>query len=287
MTSQEPYQIEKILSTTDTWYGVSFSPDNTKLYASGGSPGANDIFQWDFSAANFNTSKISIGQSYFAQLQIGKDNNIYVSNPTAYDIHFIDSPNSVGTSCNFMANSISLLPDQCQFGFPAFPENYFDQTAGNLDLYFGYETSVNYGNSVQLFSGGTGTMSWEPSTGLDCSTCPDPIASPTQTTEYIVTYDNGGVGCPIHKIIKVIVAFKPEIPNIFTPNGDNLNDTFFINDLPPNSKLEIFNRWGNLLYESQDYKNNWTYSTDGVYYYLLELTDGQLFKGFVQITDAR
>ena len=49
-----------------------------------------------------------------------------------------------------------------------------------------------------------------------------------------------------------------EISNIFTPNGDGLNDFFFIKNLEqfPNSKLEVFNRWGNLVYSDNNYQND-------------------------------
>ena len=89
------------------------------------------------------------------------------------------------------------------------------------------------------------------------------------------------------------------IPEIFTPNGDNVNDVFEIIGLEnyPNNKLQIFNRWGNLIYTSSPYKNDWngvSNSVDktgtnklpvGTYYYLLELGDDNksIFKGFVQL----
>lgn len=52
---------------------------------------------------------------------------------------------------------------------------------------------------------------------------------------------------------------KPEfiIPNAFSPNGDGLNDTWFIPDLPENTQVLIFDRWGSLLYQSADYQGDW------------------------------
>ena len=66
------------------------------------------------------------------------------------------------------------------------------------------------------------------------------------------------------------------IPNIFTPNGDNINDYFVIknsNDWDIN--LQVFNRWGNLVYKEDNYQNNWDGKykgnplSDGVYYYII------------------
>lgn len=47
------------------------------------------------------------------------------------------------------------------------------------------------------------------------------------------------------------------VPNSFTPNGDGLNDVFQIVNLPPGSKLSVFNRWGEVIYQSSNYGNDW------------------------------
>jgi gliding motility-associated-like protein len=64
-----------------------------------------------------------------------------------------------------------------------------------------------------------------------------------------------------------------EIPNIFTPNDDGKNDVFKLKDLEsyPGSQLIVFNRWGNEVYRSDNYLNNWNGSNlaEGTYYYLL------------------
>jgi len=82
-----------------------------------------------------------------------------------------------------------------------------------------------------------------------------------------------------------------EIPNAFTPNGDGLNDRFVIRGLEfyPENRLLIFNRWGNEIFSSTGYKNDWDGATlnAGTYYYIFELRlhsgHWQTFKGFVTI----
>jgi hypothetical protein len=72
----------------------------------------------------------------------------------------------------------------------------------------GNDTAVCMGSSVQLLaSGGNGTYRWSPPQGLSCTDCPNPIATPTQTTSYIAHSINDG-GCDIADTIevKVIVA---------------------------------------------------------------------------------
>jgi gliding motility-associated-like protein len=69
---------------------------------------------------------------------------------------------------------------------------------------------------------------------------------------------------------------KPFIPNVFTPNNDGVNDFFELFGGVGPFSLQIFNRWGQMIYSSDDYQNNWdgTFKgepvADGVYTYYLE-----------------
>ena len=77
------------------------------------------------------------------------------------------------------------------------------------------------------------------------------------------------------------------IPDIFTPNSDGTNDKFVIQQLEyyPSTKLKIHDRWGKIIYESNDYRNDWGANTNsaGIYYYTLNTADGQEFNGSVKI----
>jgi len=76
------------------------------------------------------------------------------------------------------------------------------------------------------------------------------------------------------------------IPNVVTANGDNINDYFKINGILnfPSSTLMVFNRWGNKIYESNDYKNDWKPDeTSGTYFYILNVSDGRKLNGFFQL----
>lgn len=85
-----------------------------------------------------------------------------------------------------------------------------------------------------------------------------------------------------------------DIPNIFSPNNDGINDTFRIDGLEffTGSRLEVYNRWGTLVYESDNYQNNWRPSEDevseGTYFYVLSVNFQQprgieVFTGDVMI----
>lgn len=80
------------------------------------------------------------------------------------------------------------------------------------------------------------------------------------------------------------------IPNIVTANGDHTNDEFYITNLKPNSRVIIQNRWGNVVFESDNYKNDWggiditgEKLVDGVYFYQLITADGKMWQGNVHL----
>lgn len=106
-------------------------------------------------------------------------------------------------------------------------------------------------------------------------------------------------GCDSIIILNLSVK-EPEgglvIPEGFSPNGDGINDLFVIENLEnyPNNRIWIFNRWGNKMFESSPYLNDWDGSApfgqistgklppNGTYYYILELGDGnKARKGWV------
>ncbi len=87
----------------------------------------------------------------------------------------------------------------------------------------------------------------------------------------------------------------------FTPDGDGINDAFYIENIEqyPNNRVQIFNRWGNKVFETAGYdnqSNNWSGQSnvgliigatdvpDGTYYYMIDLGDGSKpMAGFVVI----
>jgi gliding motility-associated-like protein len=76
--------------------------------------------------------------------------------------------------------------------------------------------------------------------------------------------------------------------NIFTPNGDGLNDALhFINlEYFPESHLDVWNRWGKLVHSADNYKNNWNPNdlSEGTYYYILTVKYFGTLDGYVQLT---
>ncbi len=50
---------------------------------------------------------------------------------------------------------------------------------------------------------------------------------------------------------------EPVVPNVLTPNGDGINDFWVIENLPPGTAVAIYNRWGQQVYFTENYTNNW------------------------------
>ncbi|WP_147313975.1 T9SS type B sorting domain-containing protein [Deminuibacter soli] len=80
------------------------------------------------------------------------------------------------------------------------------------------------------------------------------------------------------------------IPNIITPNSDGKNDQFKITGIGayPNSVLVVYNRWGNQVFYSSDYHNEWDGAglNEGTYYYVLKLrtpAGTKDYKGWVTL----
>ena len=93
------------------------------------------------------------------------------------------------------------------------------------------------------------------------------------------------LGCEIMFSVEVPRDSEIFIPNIFTPNGDNFNETFFIRNLPlDGTKLLISNRLGRKVYETDNYRNDWDGEghADGIYYYTIQIGD-EKYSGWIEL----
>ena len=137
----------------------------------------------------------------------------------------------------------------------------------------GSDVTINIGESTTLISSGGGTYAWSPSTGLSCTLCSDPVASPSATTLYCVTVTDTS-GCTDSSCVTVFIepidcsnAGELYLPNAFSPNGDGENDYIQLHygniNCIKKSKLVIYDRWGEKIVESADPAFIWigTYSS--------------------------
>ncbi len=113
------------------------------------------------------------------------------------------------------------------------------------------------------------------------------------TGQIRVVSNNGVCDSDVAEITPDLTLLESEVvfPNVFSPNNDGANDLWEVANILnyPDNDITILNRWGNEVYRSKSYKNNWSGDdlAEGTYYYVarVKLCDGtdKVFKGFVMI----
>jgi gliding motility-associated-like protein len=131
-------------------------------------------------------------------------------------------------------------------------------------------TTINLGESVQLTAvtnvDNGNLYNWTPASGnISCNSCATTTATPTMETTYTISVVDTN-GCRATDTVTVSVNSITDIfiPNAFSPNNDGNNDVFqLFGDVSTISFLDmkIFNRWGELVFESSKHNFDW----DGTY----------------------
>jgi gliding motility-associated-like protein len=150
-------------------------------------------------------------------------------------------------------------------------------------------------NITSAWSFGNGSYSVTPSASVS------PVVVYNFPGNYTVTISVAKGTClqSINKVISVEVPSRLEIPNIFTPNGDKINDVFFLKsaNLVKISAL-IYDRWGHKVYDLVSETGNIAWDgknqagvdvAEGVYYYIIKATgaDGKSFTQKGNVTLVR
>ena len=117
-----------------------------------------------------------------------------------------------------------------------------------LDLFLGKGSSVTLKGLIDPAM----TYLWTPDIELDNPISPNPVASPLQTTEYMLTVKTS-LGCEGTAKVNIVVYQPIYIPTAFSPNADSMNDLWELEGVQayPNAEVQIFNRWGNIVYYSK------------------------------------
>lgn len=154
----------------------------------------------------------------------------------------------------------------------------------------GYNISMYQGNSGSVqtsVSGGTAPYSYAWSNGANT---PDLFNLSAGTYLLEVTDANG---CTAQLSITLTEPSDLEMPTGFSPNGDGANDFFFIRGLDayPANTFVVLNRWGNVVYDRLNYRNDWrgenTQGQDlpnGTYFVILKVDEGsRTLQGYVDL----
>ncbi|MGZ4117766.1 MAG: T9SS type B sorting domain-containing protein [Bacteroidia bacterium] len=162
-------------------------------------------------------------------------------------------------------------------------------------VFAGNDTSIIAGQSLTLNGSGSGTPLWSNPSTLSNPAVFNPTATPTVTTIYVLTVIDIN-GCPNSDAVVVTVSqliFNGVVSNLFTPNGDGINDTWYVEGIQnfPDNEVFVYNIYGNEVYTKKAYSNDWggTYNgaelPDGTYYYVIRFdkTPDKIVKGSIDI----
>lgn len=157
--------------------------------------------------------------------------------------------------------------------------------------------TVNAGPDFFVLEGGTQIMNatatgnqlsyqWSPSIFLDDPTLLLAACSPKIDTQYVLKATDIN-GCNNTDTVYVKILYNPLIPNVFSPNGDNVNDTWVIKylDSYPDCVVQVFTRSGQPIYSSQGYTIPWDGKYKGqslpvaTYYYVIKSVIGKKLLG--------
>jgi gliding motility-associated-like protein len=149
-----------------------------------------------------------------------------------------------------------------------------DQIANGNKTTTTNDTTIYLGNSVQinLTKSCASNYSWSPATGVSDVNSPTPVITPTVTTTYGLTMSDQ-FPCIANDSIRITVIDPTTVdckdillPSAFTPNGDGLNDKYGISNPFVAGEIlafQIFDRWGNIVFETTDPLEKWDGSYKG------------------------
>ncbi|NOT38011.1 MAG: T9SS type B sorting domain-containing protein [Saprospiraceae bacterium] len=205
-----------------------------------------------FSKKDLKCNVANTGELLISNVGAGGGSNIKVSidgkTPIAYTPNMMFGSLSAGihnfliTDANGCDTLISFIIDQ---GNPV-----------NLSL--PNDTLINQGSSVLINANASfipSKITWDPTTYLSCSDCINPVSVPDEDITYMLILEDEN-GCIAKDNMTIRVRIEEGdiwVPNIFSPNGDNLNDVVIPEyRFPDKTQIlvyRVYDRWGALVYE--------------------------------------
>jgi gliding motility-associated-like protein len=223
------------------------------------------------------------GASTYTWLPATGLNNNNISNPMAYingsTTYTVTGTDASGCTATAIVDVIANTPPTA-----AFDTTLHEINCSGLSFMF---TNLSSNASNYNWSFGNGSTSTES----------DPMHSFGFGNNFTVTlfaYNGNCVDSLTQNIsTAALISYFDSIPNVFTPNGDGKNDCFNVSvktNLAACTSIEIFNRWGNLMYKSDDTnacwdgknQNNGDAAPKGTYIYLIKINQEKL-SGTVQL----
>jgi gliding motility-associated-like protein len=179
------------------------------------------------------------------------------------------------SNCSDTLSNIILTP-------PTYPIANFSFTPMDPDL----NEVITFTNT----SSGNWTIENWLISGQPFNNSPIPYSFSLEGTYPVQLIVSNNLGCADTITQNIVVYDEFTFPNVFTPNSDGSNDFFTIDGLKPNSKLMILNRWGDLVFESNNYQNNWEGDdfngkalVEGVYTIIFTDNSSSTYYGFFHL----
>lgn len=129
-------------------------------------------------------------------------------------------------------------------------------------------------------TGENNSVDWFPGENLSDSAAFNPTTVILETTTFILTATSPE-GCTAQDTVVISIVPEIEIPSGFSPNGDGINELWLIENIGqyPNTVVEVYNRWGDLLYRSAGSYEPWDGKYEGnvvpvgTYYYVIDINE--------------
>ncbi|MCB9203587.1 MAG: gliding motility-associated C-terminal domain-containing protein [Flavobacteriales bacterium] len=209
------------------------------------------------------TATYSVGTLVNIAAEAGMDDTVCVSNSIMLDGSgggdYLWTPGAT-LSDSLIADPIATPTDTTTYYLTVTIGNCVDVDSVTIFTYpippvdAGADVQIPTGGSIDLNANGAVTnwsYTWTPTEFLDNPNITNPLASPEETTMFYVTVTDEN-GCTATDSILVEVTPGIVFPDGITPNGDGINDTWIIDniDLFDDAIVEVYNRWGQLLFQS-------------------------------------
>jgi gliding motility-associated-like protein len=232
-------------------------------------------------------------------LQLASDGKIYFTEQSFGFTTLLGTINCPNTSDPTVFSGVLSFPNDgiLSIGFytlPNFPSWIFYNNY-DAQIQFGPDTVYLCPGDTLLLNAGEGT-SW--SWGGDAASNTTQFYTVTTPGIFSATV-SGPCGLGSDQIVVLpcsgeeptdSISVNFIFPNVITPNSDATNDRFEVQNIPENTEVIILNRWGNMVFSSSNYQNNWDGKdisgkelVAGVYTYKYKTKKGSTGHGFVHL----
>jgi gliding motility-associated-like protein len=288
-------------------YYFEFSPNGSYLYASifDQTSSVFQLVQYNvfapFQTGQTVESTAQVIEPNFdgLYLQLASDGKIYFTEQSFGFTTVLGTINCPNTSVPTVSSGVLSFPNDPNtsigfFSLPNYPSWIFYNNY-EAQIQFGPDTVYLCPGDTLLLNAGEGT-SW--SWGGDASTNTSQFFTVTSPGIFSATVTSTcGLGSDQIVVLPCVnedptdnstVNFN--FPNVITTNDDGINDLFTIDNLPENTEVIILNRWGNVVFSSDNYQNNWDGKdnsgralVDAVYTYKFTTKFGKTGHGYVHL----